>query len=126
MMRHWFGIPAGLALLVWAGSAQAAVVRPELSTGPAGAIVEKVHGTHRGCRYSAALDWHRHVGPYNRAVSCAYRYYDPFDYDPYWYAPYYGPGITFYFGDRRRYHRVRPHRPSVTRPYRGGAVRPKR
>jgi hypothetical protein len=102
-------IPLAFGLLFGAGSAQAAPIRPPLSPEPA-PLVEKVHGTHRACRYSPAMDWwHRHVGRYNRPVSCGYRTYSPY-YEPYWYAPYYGPGITLRFGHGHRFRGPRRHR----------------
>jgi hypothetical protein len=64
-------------------------------------MIEKVHGTHRSCVYSHARGWHRHVGPYNRTVSCGYPYYYE---DPFWGSP----GITFWFGPSPRYYRHRP------------------
>jgi hypothetical protein len=112
MTRLWPAIPASLLLILSAGSVQAAPLHPELSTEPS-TLIEKVHGTHRTCQYSSARGWHRHTGPYNRAVSCGYPYYydDPF---------YYGPGFDFWFGPSYRYHtRPRYHRPYWPhRPYR--------
>jgi hypothetical protein len=99
-----------LAVGLWAGSAQAAPVHPELgavTTAAAEPLVQKVHGFHRSCRYSAVTGWHRHL-PSGRLVSCGPYYYDDDYYD--------FPGIYFYFGDgHRRYHHYRGHRPD----YRG-------
>lgn len=121
MTRRWSAILASLTLLSWAGSTQAAPMRSELTTGGA-TIVDKAHGTHRACRYSPALDWwHRHVGPYNRGVSCgSYGYYDydePFYFGPFFFEPYqfrerritprFRDGGRF---DGRRFERARPHR----------------
>jgi hypothetical protein len=121
MTRHWTAIPlGGLGLLCWASLSQAAPVPPAIATEGAG-IIHKVHGTHRACRYSPALDWwHRHVGPYNQGVSCGpYRYYEydgPFYYQPFFFfepyqfrerrfAPRFRDGGRF---DGRRFER--PHR----------------
>jgi hypothetical protein len=88
-MKGIHAIPAGLVLLLVAAPAQAAPVGPQLAVQPPTAV-HKVHGSHRSCQYSPRSDWwHRHIGPYRRAIDCGrqYYYYD----DPYWY----GPGITF-------------------------------
>jgi hypothetical protein len=115
MTRLWPAIPASLLLILSAGSAQAAPLRPELSTEPS-TLIKKVHGTHRTCQYSSARGWHRHIDPYNRAVSCAYPYYD----EPYYDDPFYfGPGIEFWFGPSYRYHGARPHRYYRARPHDG-------
>jgi hypothetical protein len=98
-MKGIHAIPVGLVLLLVATPAQAAPVGPQLAVQPP-AAVHKVHGSHRGCRYSSRWDWwHRHVGRHDRAIGCSRSYY-------YYDEPYsYGPGITFRFGDRRRFHR---------------------
>jgi hypothetical protein len=137
MIRHWSGIViASLAFSGWVGSTQAAPIRLERSTEGA-AIVDKVHGTHRTCRYSRASGWHRHVGRYDRPVSCgSYGYYDydePFYYGPFFFffepyefrerriaprfreyrsAPRFRNGGRF---DGRRFERSRPHRDGVRR-----------
>jgi hypothetical protein len=98
-MKGIRAIPVGLVLLLVAAPALAAPVGPQLAV-EAPTAVHKVHGSHRACRYSSRWDWwHRHVGRHRRAVDCGRRYY--YYEEPYWY----GPGITFHFGDRHRFHR---------------------
>lgn len=101
MTRRWPAIIGGLGLLCWANSSQASPVPPSIATEGAG-IVEKVHGTHRTCRYSPALDWwHRHIGPYNRAISCGSYSYDYYD------EPSFGP-FLFFEPYRYRERRIAP------------------
>jgi hypothetical protein len=130
MISHWPAILGGLGLLFWAGASQAASVPPAIAAEGTG-IVEKVHGTHRSCRYSRAFGLHRHVGRYNRAVSCdsySYDYYDePFYFGPFLFFEPYGyreRRIAPRFRERRvvprfrdgrqfdgsRFERFRPHR----------------
>lgn len=114
-------LPACLAVALWSGTTQAAPFAPELNV-KSGAL-EKVHGTHRSCRYSPASGWaHRHIGPYNRAVSCGYSGYD-YDYDvtPFWFAPYYGRSIGPRIYRGRSIHRA----PRIQRPV-GGIHRGRR
>jgi hypothetical protein len=88
MIHHWPAILGGLGLLFWAGSSQAASVPPAITT-EGTAIIDKVHGTHRACRYSPATGWwHRHVGRYNRAVSCDSYSYDSYD-EPFYFGPFF-------------------------------------
>jgi hypothetical protein len=103
MIRFWPTIPAGLGLLISVASANAAPLRPELTTASP-SMIEKVHGVHRTCGFSSALGWHRHFGAYNRVVSCGspYYYYD----DPFWDSP----GLYFWFGPGPRYYHSRPYR----------------
>jgi hypothetical protein len=109
MIRLWPAIPASFALLMSLNSANAAPLRPQLTTGSL-SMIEKVHGTHRTCVYSPALGWHRHIRPYNRAAMCGSLYYYE---DPFWDLP----GITFWFGPSTRYYRDRSYRYHRERPH---------
>jgi hypothetical protein len=101
-------LPSTFAIGLWAGSAQATPVHPELgavTSATAGSLVQKVHGFHTSCRYSTATGWwHRHLRS-GRAVGCGRQYYY-YDYDYYDFL-----GIYFYYGDgHRRYYHYRGHR----------------
>ena len=84
----WVLAGGAIAAGGWVGSANA------LPAIPAGAeptpLVQKVHGGHRACVWRRW--WHRHVGPYDRPVSC----------DRVYGSRYGGPSVYLRFGDRDR------------------------
>ena len=73
----------------WMGSASGMPNVPLAGAEPT-ALVQKVHGGHRACVWRRW--WHRHVGPYDRPVSC----------DRVYGGRYGGPSVYLRFGDRDR------------------------
>jgi hypothetical protein len=96
MSRFFTCMLAGgaIALGGLVGSATAMPKVPLAGAEPT-ALIQKVHGGHRACVWRRW--WHRHVGPYDRPVSC----------DRVYGSGYYGgPSLYLRFGDRdRRYRR---------------------
>ena len=70
------------------------------------AVVTKVHGYHRSCRWGPRRGWwHRHLRS-GRPVWCGRRYGY---YRPHYYSGFYGPSIYLNFGHRHRFHHHRRH-----------------
>ena len=93
MSRVLAGALVGGAIAVggWVGSAHAMPNVPRVGAEPLLPLVQKAHGGHRACVWRRW--WHRHVGPYDRPVSC----------DRVYGGGYYGgPSVILRFGDRDR------------------------
>jgi hypothetical protein len=70
MFHHaWLALLSGAAAIgLLASAAVAAPLGPRPTPPEAEALVEKVHGCHRRCRWGPRRGWHRHVGRFCRPV----------------------------------------------------------
>jgi hypothetical protein len=66
VMKLWAALTVAAAV-GFVGAAQAAPLGPQSPGASTGSILELVHGCHRSAQDSLQ-GWHRHVGPYCRAV----------------------------------------------------------
>jgi hypothetical protein len=73
-MHTWTSIGAAAAIVVatLATGAHAASlsIAGSTATPAADTLVQTTSGSHRDCRYSDFQGYHRHIGAYNRAISC--------------------------------------------------------